>query len=257
MGLKAELTRQQHQQDRQKHQQDSTRAYVDSSLKALRATMQKTDLEIHEGRTAINTVAGRLEGLRKLIDGNGQSRSCEGRGDSECNGQSRSCEGRGDSECVPTEAVGVVRSGSCGLVRTGSGGLVRSGSGGSGGSDLLGKLKEQRLHDEIIAELKGRLEEVEQNHHKHLQDLATLRMLLIEIHLNVPVHAVRASRIGLRSSELSKEERKAALSSLEAKEQQLRANIDRIRERNDQNRDVRGVSLSLKDIRNAVDFGSE
>jgi len=120
---------------------------------------------------------------------------------------------------------------------------------GVGGSDLQSK------GDTTAAQLEGRLEEIEQKQQKLTKDLATLRAAIIEVHINVPVHAVRASRIALRSAELSREERRVALSSLEAKEQQLRADIERIRERNDEGRDQLNGSLSLKDIRNAVDFG--
>jgi len=54
-------------------------------------------------------------------------------------------------------------------------------------------------------------------------ELSAIRSVLIEVHMNLPLHSIRASRIALRSTELSKEERELALSSLETKEQQIKA----------------------------------
>jgi len=169
--------------------------------------MQKTEIEVHEGRASLSMLMGRLESLR--------------------DNQGRQGEGRSDDKLAPSDVAGMA------------------------GSDP------QTATGDSVAKLQGRMKEVEQKQHQHFKELGALRAVLIEVHVNLPLHAVRASRIALRSTELSKEERKLALSSLEAKEQQIRADIDKVRERNDQNQDVRSVSLSLNDIRSAVAVGPD
>mmetsp|Transcript_49930 Transcript_49930/g.99096 ORF Transcript_49930/g.99096 Transcript_49930/m.99096 type:complete len:273 (+) Transcript_49930:41-859(+) len=200
-ALRSELSKQQ-------RQQDSHRAHVESMLTALRAAMQKTEIEVHEGRTSLGMLMGRLESLRES--------------------QGRPGEGRSDDR--PAASLGS----------------------STASSDLKAS-----SGDTALAKLQGKLKEMEQKQHQHFKELAALRAVLIEVHVNLPLHAVRASRIALRSTELSKEERKLALSSLEAKEQQIRADIDKVREKNDRNQDVGSVSLSLNDIRSAVAVGPE
>lgn len=99
-----------------------------------------------------------------------------------------------------------------------------------------------------LTALRNKVRDLEMKQQQQVKELAALRSVLIEVHVNLPLHAVRASRIALRSTELSREERKLALSSLEAKEQQIRFEIDKVRERNDQYPafalpEVRGVDL--------------
>jgi len=201
-ALRSELSR-------QKHQQDSHRAHIESMLDSLRANLQKTELEVHEGRSSLTMLMGRLESLR--------------------DSQGRPGDGRSEDKLS----------------------ITGSAMGSTAGSDS------QTVSGDQVAKLQGRLKEFEQKQHQHFKELAALRAVLIEVHVNLPLHAVRASRIALRSTELSKEERKLALSSLEAKEHQIRADIDKVRERNDQNQDVRSVSLSLNDIRSAVAVGPD
>merc|ERR1711956_55338 len=119
--------------------------------------------------------------------------------------QGRPGEGRGDVKLAPTDVAASLGS-------------------SMAGSDL------QTATGDVFAKLQGRMKEVEQKQHQHFKELAALRAVLIEVHVNLPLHAVRASRIALRSTELSKEERKLALSSLEAKEQQIQAEVQRLRE---------------------------
>jgi len=91
--------------------------------------------------------------------------------------------------------------------------------------------------DEQLEMLQGQVQSVEerQQQQEELQqqqakDVSALRAVLIEVHGNLPLHAVRASRIALRSTDLSKEERKLALASLESKENQIRLDLARARE---------------------------
>merc|ERR1712060_85789 len=63
------------------------------------------------------------------------------------------------------------------------------------------------------------------------QHLTTLRSLLVEVHVNMLLHAVKATRIALRCSDLTKGARNQALQSLDVREQLVRQNINEITER--------------------------
>eukprot|EP00419_Tripos_fusus_P009610 CAMPEP_0172669702 /NCGR_PEP_ID=MMETSP1074-20121228/9852_1 /TAXON_ID=2916 /ORGANISM="Ceratium fusus, Strain PA161109" /LENGTH=281 /DNA_ID=CAMNT_0013486515 /DNA_START=152 /DNA_END=997 /DNA_ORIENTATION=- len=133
---------------------------------------------------------------------------------------------------------------------------------GTGGSDcrfdfesLLDKFDSAKPDDESLASLRSVVSDIEVRQQHILDEISTLRALLVEVHVNLPLHAVRASRIALRSTELSREERKLALASLESKEQQIRSDIEKVRERSDS--DLRSISVSLTDIRNAIVMNAE
>lgn len=98
--------------------------------------------------------------------------------------------------------------------------------------------------DDVLEKLREQVKGLDEKQLQTAKELTAVRSVLIEVHVNLPLHAVRASRIALRSTELSREERKLALSSLEAKEQHIRADIERVRERNDQS-----PELALSDLR--------
>lgn len=66
----------------------------------------------------------------------------------------------------------------------------------------------------------------EEKLNQQAEELEKITKVVSEMHANLPLHAVRASRIALRSSELSKEDRRQALASLDKKEEQIRAGID-------------------------------
>jgi hypothetical protein len=78
-----------------------------------------------------------------------------------------------------------------------------------------------------------RLKEVEDLQGQQVQQLTALRSLVVEVHVNLLLHAVKASRIALRCTDLSKEERRLALQSLDAKERLVREDISKISERFD------------------------
>lgn len=78
-----------------------------------------------------------------------------------------------------------------------------------------------------------RLKEVEDLQGQQVQQLTALRSLVVEVHVNLLLHAVKASRIALRCTDLSKEERRLALQSLDAKERLVREDIGKISERFD------------------------
>lgn len=60
------------------------------------------------------------------------------------------------------------------------------------------------------------------------KELSNLKNIVTDVHASLPLHAVRASRIALRSTELSKEDRRLALASLDKKEAQIRAEVDNV-----------------------------
>lgn len=134
-----------------------------------------------------------------------------------------------------------------------------SGTGGSewrfGFESLLDKSDSGKPDDVSLVSLRSAVSAIEVRQQQLLDELSTLRALLIEVHVNLPLHAVRASRIALRSTELSREERKLALASLESKEQQIRSDIEKVRERSDS--DLRSISVSLSDIRSAIVMNGE
>lgn len=92
--------------------------------------------------------------------------------------------------------------------------------------DIFHKLVEQ---DALINDCRAVVSTFEQQVTKQAADMSCTRSLLTEIQIQSPLHAVRASRIALRSMELSKEERQAALKSLESKEEAIRVDIDKAR----------------------------
>lgn len=78
-----------------------------------------------------------------------------------------------------------------------------------------------------------RLKKVEDYQSEQAQQLASLRSLVVEVHMNLLLHAVKASRIALRCTDLSKEERRLALQSLDAKERLVQEDISKISARFD------------------------
>merc|ERR1711972_709305 len=89
---------------------------------------------------------------------------------------------------------------------------------------------QSQLQDLNSQETQSQLQDVVQ---QQTNELSVHRSLLIELHTNLSLHAVRASRIALRSLELSREERSLALASLETKEQQIRSDMEGVRERHE------------------------
>jgi len=77
-----------------------------------------------------------------------------------------------------------------------------------------------------IEDLWHSLQAIENLQEGQSQDLMSFRQVLVEMHISLPLHAVRASRMALRSSELCKEERQQALLSLEEKERAIKLDID-------------------------------
>jgi myosin heavy subunit len=89
------------------------------------------------------------------------------------------------------------------------------------------------LSDGLGGNAEARLKEVEELQGQQVQQLTALRSLVVEVHVNLLLHAVKASRIALRCTDLSKEERRLALQSLDAKERLVREDISKINERFD------------------------
>merc|ERR1712183_1009313 len=95
--------------------------------------------------------------------------------------------------------------------------------------------------------LQKKIKQLDEKLERQAGELSLWRQVLIEVNLTLPLHAVRASRIALRSTELSAEERRLVLESLESKESKIRTQTERVRERNGPCPDI-----ALREIQQAV-----
>jgi DNA repair exonuclease SbcCD ATPase subunit len=78
------------------------------------------------------------------------------------------------------------------------------------------------------SDLGARLAKVDEVQGKHTRQIASIRSLVVETYMSLQMHAIKASRIALRCTTLSDEDRKLTLQNLDAKERLVQEDIKRI-----------------------------
>eukprot|EP00419_Tripos_fusus_P011851 CAMPEP_0172664410 /NCGR_PEP_ID=MMETSP1074-20121228/6576_1 /TAXON_ID=2916 /ORGANISM="Ceratium fusus, Strain PA161109" /LENGTH=402 /DNA_ID=CAMNT_0013480559 /DNA_START=58 /DNA_END=1266 /DNA_ORIENTATION=+ len=101
---------------------------------------------------------------------------------------------------------------------------VAATSSGTGGS-LDGPLGTTA---DAIAALQNGLKDLDAKYQQQAKEVSYLKGVLIEVHIGVQMNAIRASRIALQSTDLSRDERNQALSALDKKETECKSYIRKV-----------------------------
>merc|ERR1711920_882160 len=90
------------------------------------------------------------------------------------------------------------------------------------------------VFDEPDAEFFSAKEDLEGRQQQQAKETFSIRLAMTEMHLSLLLHTMRASRIALKSSEITREERRLALDALDKKERRVRSDMDAVTARREE-----------------------
>jgi len=100
---------------------------------------------------------------------------------------------------------------------------------GAAGSGTGGSLEGPRATTaDAIAALQTSVKDLDVKQQQQTKELAYLKGMLIEVHIGVQMNAIRASRIALQSTDLSRDERYEAQAALDKKELECKAKVRKL-----------------------------
>jgi len=79
-----------------------------------------------------------------------------------------------------------------------------------------------------MATLQTSLKDLDAKHGQLVKELSYVKGVLTEVHISMHINAIRASRIALQSTDLSREERSQALAALDKKEVECKGHIRKV-----------------------------
>mmetsp|Transcript_75433 Transcript_75433/g.149173 ORF Transcript_75433/g.149173 Transcript_75433/m.149173 type:complete len:238 (+) Transcript_75433:1-714(+) len=81
---------------------------------------------------------------------------------------------------------------------------------------------------DAMVSLQGGLKDLSTKHEQMAKELSYVKGVLTEVHISMHINAIRASRIALQSTDLSRDERNQALAALDKKELECKGHIRKV-----------------------------
>mmetsp|Transcript_33644 Transcript_33644/g.76256 ORF Transcript_33644/g.76256 Transcript_33644/m.76256 type:complete len:304 (-) Transcript_33644:86-997(-) len=175
------------------------------SLEALRTSLQRAEVDANEGRSKAAAMQAEIKDLRDKITNMGTKAGLQ---------SEHLVDKDGSVNNVPTTAIWRGKDEEIKPI------LAAEQNGGADPKAMQTCLKQ--------------VKNLEDKNQGQEQEMTSMRSVLIELHVNISLYSLRASRIALRSPELSREERRLALGSLDTKERRIRAEVSAIRDKSSQ-----------------------